>query len=390
MSAVPLRLVDSEPRVPAPPTLIDTFDFAAPTPALSLGAGWGLPEVGMRWSLGDHSDFTVNIACGPSALPASRILGILEAAPYLAGNPQAVQRLGIWLNGVPVHQAVTAGPGLIAFFVPAEMADLPLAIGLDHPDARSPAECGLFDDKRRLAFACRRLEFWLIPPAPAAIAPLSPMPGSPGDILAAFESLGDNCEFGIAQRRSGCEPLGLLRFTATKLESLVDLLMHECAGIGDPAHIELDLRGEPPEYILTEKRYNLTYHTFIYADQMPPERVRHREGQKLTLLRRRMLDDLRTGRRIYVIKRNSPMRDEDILALSLLLRRFGPNRLMYVTTADHAHPAGSVRLVAENVAYGYIDRFAPYDDAAQISLDAWVAICRTASALFVRPTGTRQ
>ncbi|HEX2941395.1 MAG TPA: hypothetical protein VHO91_10130 [Rhodopila sp.] len=36
--------------------------------------------------------------------------------------------------------------------------------------------------------------------------------GTPADdILFAFESLGDNCEFGLVQRYHGIEPLGLLR-----------------------------------------------------------------------------------------------------------------------------------------------------------------------------------
>lgn len=32
------------------------------------------------------------------------------------------------------------------------------------------------------------------------------------EILGQFESLGDNCEFGLVQRIGGIEPLGLLRF----------------------------------------------------------------------------------------------------------------------------------------------------------------------------------
>src|SRR5436305_104536 len=38
--------------------------------------------------------------------------------------------------------------------------------------------------------------------------------GSPSfhDLATRFESLGDNCEFGILQRLEGAEPLGLLRW----------------------------------------------------------------------------------------------------------------------------------------------------------------------------------
>jgi hypothetical protein len=385
MSAMPLRLV--QPVAPAlsphVPVLLDTFDFGAPRPALSFGNGWGPPEPGgIRWCLGQRSDLTVNVAVGWKLPEGARVLAILQAAPYLAENPQAVQRLSVSLNGTTVYETARSGIGLVAFFVSPEMLDLPLAIGFEHPDALSPAAFGLFDDKRQLAFGCHRLEFWMIPPHGPSAQPVVENATPPGELMAAFESLGDNCEFGIAQRLSGCEPLGLLRFTATRFESLVDLLLHRCQGVGDPANIELDLRGTPAEYILTELRYRLTYHTFIYADQMPQARVKHRESQKLTLLARRMVEDLQSARRIYVVKRNEPLPEADVIALSLLLRTFGPNRLLYVSLADAANPAGSVRRVTDALAYGYIDALAPYDDAAQIALDAWVSICRAASALF--------
>ncbi len=32
------------------------------------------------------------------------------------------------------------------------------------------------------------------------------------DLMLQFESLGQNCEFGLVQRRAGADPLGLLRF----------------------------------------------------------------------------------------------------------------------------------------------------------------------------------
>jgi len=32
------------------------------------------------------------------------------------------------------------------------------------------------------------------------------------DLVLQFESIGDNCELGLVQRRAGSEPLGLLRF----------------------------------------------------------------------------------------------------------------------------------------------------------------------------------
>jgi hypothetical protein len=36
-----------------------------------------------------------------------------------------------------------------------------------------------------------------------------------------FESLGDNCGFGLAQRKAGAELLSLLRFANTRLNALL-------------------------------------------------------------------------------------------------------------------------------------------------------------------------
>ena len=35
------------------------------------------------------------------------------------------------------------------------------------------------------------------------------------DLVLQFESIGDNCELGLVQRRAGSEPLGLLRFAGS-------------------------------------------------------------------------------------------------------------------------------------------------------------------------------
>ncbi len=391
MSPKPIPLRPSPPPIGSAskidPILLHRFEFAVPTSALRLGEGWGLPEVVMRWSLGVTSDMIVMISGAQQKNIERRIIGVIEAAPYLGQNPRASQRISVYVNGTIQCDSALSRPGLIAFFIPDEALGQPISISLDHPDALSPAAAGQVEDRRRLAFACRRLHIWSVARYPQRTQPsLCPVLGTPAELLSAFESLGDNCEFGIAQRLSGCEPLGLLRFTATPLPSLIDLLLHEGGGIGDPTTIELDLRGEPQEYILTEKRYNLTYHTFIYADQMPAARVRHRESQKLTLLRRRMLDDLKSARRIYVVKHNVALREEDVISLFLLLRHYGANRLLYVAPAEIDNPPGSVELLMPGLARGYIDRFAPYDNAADVSLECWLAICRQAERLLAGDT----
>jgi hypothetical protein len=64
--------------------------------------------------------------------------------------------------------------------------------------------------------------------------------------------------------------------------------------------------------------------------------------------------------------------------LLTVLRRYGPNTLLWVELADADHPAGTVEQAGAGLLKGYIDRFAPGEDAQDLSLDCWIAICREA------------
>jgi len=44
------------------------------------------------------------------------------------------------------------------------------------------------------------------------------------ELMYRFESLGDNCEFGLVQRRCGAEPLGLFRFASIGTEQVARAL----------------------------------------------------------------------------------------------------------------------------------------------------------------------
>ena len=53
------------------------------------------------------------------------------------------------------------------------------------------------------------------------------------ELVVHFESLGDNCELGLVQRRAGVEPLGLLRFAGVPLRNLVRGLNARFANIAE-------------------------------------------------------------------------------------------------------------------------------------------------------------
>jgi len=69
--------------------------------------------------------------------------------------------------------------------------------------------------------------------------------------MLAFQSLGDNCEFGLVQRRGGAEPLELLRFAGIflpieiRLEKLAAALERKFDGLGEAETMTVYLAGEP-------------------------------------------------------------------------------------------------------------------------------------------------
>jgi hypothetical protein len=68
----------------------------------------------------------------------------------------------------------------------------------------------------------------------------------------------------------------------------------------------------------------------------------------------------------------------DALPLAAALRHYGPNTLLWVEVAGPDHPAGTVEWARPGLLRGYIDRFAPSENAHDLSLDCWIAICRAA------------
>lgn len=180
--------------------------------------------------------------------------------------------------------------------------------------------------------------------------------GKPLDELTlAFESLGEDCDFGLMQRQAGVEPLGLYRFSGTNLNQLLATLDSEFQGVGDPDRLTVVLAGEAPyrEFMVADRSIG-GYHTFIAEGQMEENEVRTRQARHLKFLRRKILEDLRAGKKIWVWKEAVPSNPDRILALLKTLQRFGPNRLLWVTMGDETNPPGKVERLGADLIRGYV------------------------------------
>ena len=211
------------------------------------------------------------------------------------------------------------------------------------------------------------------------------------EILMQFESLGareGGCEFGIVQRTFGAEPLGLLRWTEIGPGQLTAALESDFAGVGEPDQTELVETpnvGGGAEYQTRDGRFGMRMHTFVNTDKIAPQQMLAQSCRRLQFLRRKLLDDLAAGAKVFVYKMSArTLTPEELARLHAALRRHGPATLLYVRYEDAAHPNGTVEMVAPGLMIGYIDRFnvTPEGKVVSEAFDSWEAICRGAHALW--------
>lgn len=235
-------------------------------------------------------------------------------------------------------------------------------------------DVGAGADDRQLAFSVQSLRLFRVLPRPA---PPRPAPLPRDQLVTRFESLGDNCEFGLVQRKMGAEPLGLLRFSYIELPLLLRGLRRGFEGLGDPDTTEVaaDPNGE---FVVRELVYGMTYHTFQYDTDMNIETVRQQQAARLGFLRRKLMEDIGDGEKIFVLKRTPPLRPEEVLPVYAVLNEPGRNWLLWMVPSDATHPPGTVEVLLPGLLRGYIDRFAPNENAHDLSLAAWLAVCEGA------------
>ena len=203
------------------------------------------------------------------------------------------------------------------------------------------------------------------------------------ELMLSFESLGDNCEFGLVQRHAGIEPLGLLRFNGFhvplefRLQKLVTALEKRLDGLGAPGTITVFPEGTSGrrELIVRESVYQFWYHTGIFEGDAELDAQCGRETLRLNFLRRKLFEDLASGDKIWVWKSQPTTHIEQIMPLMESLRRFGPNTMLWIVEADADHAAGTIEPLSPDLIKGYIARFAPYANAADFHFASWLEVC---------------
>ena len=175
-------------------------------------------------------------------------------------------------------------------------------------------------------------------------------------MLLQFESLGDNCEFGIVQRMAGVEPLGLLRWANITPAKLIEALDARFAGVGEPAKTRLWVT-EYGEYHLIGHYFGM--HTFINAGRESAEQLMPKILRRLRFLKDKLIDDLTSGDKIFVYKNLAERLGPDgMREIHAAMRRYGNPTLLCVQPAETAAQDRQVEQIADGLYAGYLSKVA--------------------------------
>ena len=389
-----------------------TISFAATGNSLAyLGGGWARAEDTFTWGVGAESHLVF-----PRLVEADEYVLMLDVVPFVHAPELPSQRLIVSVDDCVVGSSEISRPTLLGYRIPASLARRTerMVVTLQHPDAACPRDFSDIADDRSLAFAVFEAKLLKVAHSTAARhqrlptglmlgAPRDPGLGARGDggtggglaewairrtglslpqIAMAFESLGENCEFGLFQRRCDAEPLGLLRFSSTFMRNLIRGIDNGFAGLGEIDDIDPRLEGESrKEYMIHEKKFGLVYHSFVYEGQRSVWLMREQESARLRFLRRKFIEELEAADKIFVYQFGSAVSEAEILPLHMALNRYGEATLLWVVQAERDRPAGMVEVIMPGLLKGYIDRFAPEDNAHDLSFDGWLRVCANACIL---------
>lgn len=389
-----------------------TISFTSSGNSLAyLGGGWARSEPDFTWAVGDESHLVFPRLEPPDGSVDGYVL-TLDVVPFVHPPELPSQPLIVSVNGSVVGSSRFSRPTLLGYRIPASLARRSerMLVTLEHPDAARPADLASSDDDRHLAFSLSEAKLYritadsragtvklppglMLGPAPERLAEdgtqadlaewaLSQTGLTVPQIALKFESLGENCEFGLWQRRCDVEPLGLLRFSSTFMRNLIRGIDTGFDGLGEIEDIDPRLEGGArKEYMIHEKRYELVYHTFVYEGQRSIWLMREQEAARLKFLRRKFMEELAATDKIFVYKLGAGVSEEEILPLHMALNRHADATLLWVAPAAPHRPAGTVEVLMPGLLKGYIDRFAPDANAHDLSFDGWLRVCVNALVL---------
>lgn len=208
------------------------------------------------------------------------------------------------------------------------------------------------------------------------------------ELLLRFESIGEDCEFGLVQRRYGAEPIGLFRWNSTRLEPLTAALQAKLSGLGTPEFTHMGI-WDDVEYYLSDRRWGFGFHTFSSRNEVDYDTLYPKMCKRMVYLRDKFLEDMASATKVFIFKSDSATL-ENLVSLRAALGENAPARLLCVKQVTRAPSGfdiepGQVFRVGEGLSVGYITRVGYDFPRWKIHFDDWVAICDSVDSAPTAP-----
>lgn len=200
-----------------------------------------------------------------------------------------------------------------------------------------------------------------------------------------FESCGDNCEFGLLQRKIGIERMGLMRYSgAADVFALAATIERRFEGFAEGMDLQIHPFGA--EWMASVHGSRMNFHTGRTLGDFSEQRIHQEEGLKLRFLAQKFLDDLEEGKKIFVYRtlrddRGGPDGMKGMDRLYDAMRGVGPAKLLWVNEADENSVPGEVRHIRDGLYHGFIERLAPHSNAFDSDPAAWLRLLRRAAEM---------
>jgi len=173
--------------------------------------GWNASEPRHSWTQGRESTLEF-----PRPNVPGTYLMLIELGPFVWQQKLPAQRLSVLVNGREIGNFTLREAGTVECRIPWALIEGRewISVAFRHPDAAVPQAISGVPDRRELAFAFELVTVYREAEAGTATA-VVPVTGAraSGDssvdalplheLMMQFESLGENCEFGLVQRRCG-------------------------------------------------------------------------------------------------------------------------------------------------------------------------------------------
>lgn len=204
------------------------------------------------------------------------------------------------------------------------------------------------------------------------------------DLYLRFEGLGNNCEFGIVQRKADVDPPGLFRNVGfLSIRQIIDAIASGLAGLFDEGMFAYTRRPGWPDYATECRVYGFTFHTGIPVDIAFGSREWEAEAARKTVqfrfLKRKLLGDLESGDKLFVYRSDLPVADHEMRSLQAAIGEHGPGWLLFVAQ-DPSRPGARVEMAGERLIRAWMPRLSR-ENPPVIDLQAWDDIARQSLAL---------